>query len=455
MIAQEILRLIKQGESDFLELKRSLGERREIVETAGAFANASGGTILVGVSPQQEIIGVQIGTDTLESLANTIKQNTDPAALPSISVVQVEDKQVVAIEVDESPVKPVLAYNKPFKRVGRSNHVLSGSETAKLALESAGTSWDAGIVEGIDLFSIDEQTVRKFLAAASQKRNLEIDPQTPLPEALEKLGLLRGGKLSRAALLLFGRNPQREFLQAVVRCARFKGTKPIDFLDMQVIEGNLINQVTETMRFIQKNISLSAEIKELQREEKWEYPLTAVREGVVNAICHRDYRDSGNVQIRIFDDRLEVWNPGLLPEGLSIEDLKGPHVSRPRNKLIAHVFFLIKYIEQWGTGTLRMIEACRAADFPEPEFAEMSGNFVVAFHKSRFTEDHLKQLGLTERQRRAVEYIKANGKITNREYVKLTGVSRRTATDELQDLVKKGIFTQVGKGAGSHYQLAG
>jgi len=453
MNAQEVLQLIRQGESETLELKLSLGELRKIVETAGAFANAFGGTILVGLSPQKEIIGVQVGTNTLESLANTIKQNTDPAVLPSISTVQVEGKQVIVLQIEENSVKPVLAYNKPFKRVGRSNHILSSSEMAKLVLESDSTSWDAGIVEGIDLSLIGDRGVRKFLTAAVQERNLNIEPQTPIPEALEKLGLLREEKLTRAGVLLFGKYPQGEFLQSQVRCARFKGTKPLDFLDMQVIEGNLIDQVTETMRFIQKNINLSAEIKGLQREEKWEYPLPAVREAIVNAICHRDYRDPGNVQVRIFDDRLEVWNPGLLPEGLSIEDLKRPHVSRPRNKLIAHAFFLIKYIEQWGTGTIRMMEACRTADFSEPEFAEMSGSFVVSFHKLRFTKEYLEKLGLTERQRRAVEYVRAKEKITNREYVDLTGVSRPTATRDLTELVKKGILKQHGHGKGSYFEM--
>ena len=254
----------------------------------------------MGVSPQQEISGVQLGADTLESLANTIKQNTDPAVLPSISTEQIEGKQMIIIKVEKSPVKPVLTYAKPFKRVGRSNHILSSSEVAKLALESAGTSWDAGMVEGVELSLISDEAVPKFLTTAVQERNLEIDPRTPIRQALEKLGLLKEGKLSRAALLLLGKHPQSEFLQAEVRCARFKGTQPLDFLDMQVIEGNLIKQVTETMRFIQKNIGLSAQIKGLQREERWEYPLPAIREAVVNAICHRDYRDSGNVQVRIF-----------------------------------------------------------------------------------------------------------------------------------------------------------
>jgi len=454
MNSQEASKLIQHGESETLELKRSLGELREIVETTGAFANASGGTILAGVSPQKEIIGVRIGTDTLESLANSIKQNTDPAILPSIFTVQLKGKQVIVLQIEESSVKPVLAYNKPFKRVGRSNHILSSNEMAKLVLESAGSSWDAGIVEGIDLSLIDDQIVQKFLATAVQERNLNIEPQTSIPEVLEKLGLLKGRKLTRAAVLLFGKLPQGEFLQSQVRCARFKGTKPLDFLDMQVIEGNLIDQVTETMRFIQKNITLSAEIKGLQREENWEYPLPAVREAIVNAICHRDYRDPGNVQVRIFDDRLEVWNPGLLPEDLSIEDLKRPHVSRPRNKLIAHAFFLLKYIEQWGTGTIRMMEACQTADFPEPEFAEMSGSFVVTFHKLRFTEEYLEQLGFTERQRHAVEYVRAKGRITNREYVGLTGLSRPTATRDLTELVKKSILSQHGRGKGSYFELA-
>jgi ATP-dependent DNA helicase RecG len=360
----------------------------------------------------------------------------------------------IVLQIEESSVKPVPVYGRPFKRVGRSNHRLSSSEISKLVLESTSASWDAGIMGEANLSFIDDQAIRRFLETAVQERNLDIEPRTPIPEALEKLNLLRGGKLTRAAILLLGKRPQREFLQAQVRCARFKGTKSLDFLDMQVIEGNLVDQVTETMRFIQKNISLSAEIKELQREERWEYPLPAVREAIVNAICHRDYRDPGNVQVRIFDDRLEVWNPGLLPEGLSIEDLKRSHASRPRNKLIAHAFFLIKYIEQWGTGTLRMMEVCRTAGFPEPEFVEMSGDFMVTFHKSRFTEEYLERLGLTERQRHAVEYVRAKGRITNREYVDLTGVSRPTATRDLTELVRKGILRQHGHGKGSYFELA-
>jgi len=162
-----------------------------------------------------------------------------------------------------------------------------------------------------------------------------------MDHVLRQLGLIQDGKLTVAAVLLFGRNPQRLLTQALARCARFKGTTEVHFLDMKVIQGNIIEQVEEVMVFVKRNVRMAAEIKELRREEKWEYPLGGLREAVVNTICHRDYASSANVQIRIFDDRLEVWNPGDLPEGMTVEDLRRQHESKPRNKLIANAFFLI------------------------------------------------------------------------------------------------------------------
>jgi ATP-dependent DNA helicase RecG len=222
---------------------------------------------------------------------------------------------------------------------------------------------------------------------------------------------------------------------------------------MKVIEGTLIEQRTAILEFIRRHISMAAEVKGLEREERWEYPLEALREAVANALCHREYRDPGNVQVRIFDDRLEVWNPGLLPSELSLEALRRTHRSVPRNRLIAHAFFLIKFIEQWGTGTLRMIALCREAGLPEPEFAELSGAFVVTFRQSKLTREYLAGLGLSARQIAAVEYVQAHGRITNREYVALTHVARPTATRDLADLAAKGLVQQHGRGRGSYFTL--
>ncbi|MGH8067568.1 MAG: ATP-binding protein [Candidatus Entotheonellia bacterium] len=151
--------------------------------------------------------------------------------------------------------------------------------------------------------------------------------------------------------------------------------------------------------------------------------------------------------------RLEVWNPGLLPSELSVEALRRTHRSVPRNRLIAHAFFLIKLIEQWGTGTLRMIAVCWEAGLPEPEFAELSGAFVVTFRQSRLTREYLEGLGLSPRQITAVEYLRTRGRITKREYVGLTGASAGTAVDELRKLVDKGLLIPSGKGRARHYRL--
>jgi ATP-dependent DNA helicase RecG len=298
-------------------------------------------------------------------------------------------------------------------------------------MASRGLSWDAGPAEGCTLADVDPEAVWRFLVAAQRERNLLLDPNSPLEEVLEKLKLRREGQLTRAAVLLFGKEPQRFLRQSEVRMARFKGIQPLHFLDMKVIEGRLIDQLEAVMEFIQRHISMAAEIEGLEREERWEYPLAALREAVTNAICHRDYRDAGNVQVRIFDDRLEVWSPGLLPPEVSIESLRRTHRSVPQNRLIAYVFFLIKFVEQWGTGTLRMIEACQAAGLPDPEFAELSGAFVVTFQKSKLTREYLEGLGLTERQVTAVEFVRQKGRITNHEYAQLVGVSERTATRDL------------------------
>ena len=214
---------------------------------------------------------------------------------------------------------------------------------------------------------------------------------------------MRDGKLTNAAVLLFGKNPQRFFIQSETRCARFKGLKPLEFIDMKVFGGNIIDQRENALEFVKEHIRLHAEIKGTERVERWEYPIEAIREAITNAICHRNYETASNVQIRIFDDRIEVWGCGPLPEPLTPEDLKREHKSILRNPQIGKSFFLIKFIEQWGTGTNRMIEQCLGHGLPEPLFEEVAGDFVVTFRKYNITEEILNELN--DRQRKAIEYL--------------------------------------------------
>jgi ATP-dependent DNA helicase RecG len=454
-MAFDIQQLLRFGESEAVEFKQSVGEIQEILETIGAFANGQGGVIIIGVTPKRAVLGVNIGKDTIESLANSIQQQTDPKVFPSLSMAEVEGKTVIVLRVEESPVKPVLVQGRGYKRVGRSNHVLSSSELTRLFFASKEVSWDAGAIPGATFDDIDVDALRQFLRRAKHERNMALDVDTPLLEALEKLELLYEGKPSRAAVLLFGKRPQKFFWSSELRCARFKGTEPLHFIDMKVMEGNVIAQVPAAMEFIQRHISMAAEIvpTQVERQERWEYPLEALREAVINAACHRDYRDSGNIQVRIFDDRIEVWSPGLLPEGITIADLYRTHNSHPRNHGIARAFFLIAYIERWGTGTLRMIELCRAAGLPDPEYDEMSSAFVVTFRRSKLTRKYHEGPEQIERQKQAIEYVRQHGRITTQDYAQLLNVSTRTARRDLTALVAKGILRRVGRRKAAYFEM--
>ena len=440
-----VLETIRTGESETTEFKTSLAEWRDVVESISAFSNKNGGAIFIGVGDNCEIIGTDIGKNTIEVLANQIKQNVDPVVYPLIHVEDMDGKHVIVVEVVESEQKPVFAFGRAVIRVGKSNQKLGSEGIRNLALNTSKVYWDGRACVDADLGDIDEEKLRWFLRGAKYERRLELDPDTPVRESLEKLDLLRDGIPTNAAILLFGRDPQRFFGHSEIRCARFKGTKPLEFIDMKVFGGNLIDQREDAVEFVKEHIKLHAKIVGLERVETWEYPIDALREAVTNAICHRDYEEYANVQIRIFDDRIEIWGCGSLPEPLTVHDLKQSHRSILRNPLIGKCLFLIKFIEHWGTGTNRIIDACVTHGLPEPVFKELSGSLVVILRKM-FTKESLMDMNLNERQIKAVLYVEDKGSITNKEYQALFDVSRGTATRDLNLLEEKDMLKRIGKG---------
>lgn len=191
----------------------------------------------------------------------------------------------------------------------------------------------------------------------------------------------------------------------------------------------------------------------MQRIEKGEYPVAAIREMLLNALVHRDYMGT-SVQIRIYDDKFSIWNEGKLPADLSVEMLKLPHPSRPRNPLIADVCFKGGFIDSWGSGISKIIKACREAELPEPLLTENAGGFLAEVFKHRYAEEQLRKLDLNERQIKAVLYLVEFGKIDNKKYQELFGVSRNTASNDLTRLVELTIFRRSGtKGASVFYEL--
>jgi ATP-dependent DNA helicase RecG len=243
----------------------------EILKTISAFSNKRGGVILVGVTDHRRVVGADIGRNTLENLANYIKRETDPNVFPILDYQPIDNKTVIGIEISESVTKPVFYRNKAYIRVGRTNQKLSSTEIRNLITnESRVTSWDEQIIGEAGFEDIDAKKLFNFLKLATAKRNLDLDPETLTEDALNRLDLTKQGKLTNAAILLFGLNPQKFVLQAVTKCAKFKGIDTDEFDDMHIFEGNIIDQRDDALRFAEKYIKRSVKIKGTERVEEFE-----------------------------------------------------------------------------------------------------------------------------------------------------------------------------------------
>lgn len=451
MNQDELMGLIRKDESETAEFKENFDN--ETVETVGAFTNTTGGVILIGVSDDGKIKGVQIGKDTVKRWANQISQSTEPRVIPEIEIAEIGGKSVVAIQIKEFPLKPVSVKGRCFRRVGNSNRVMTPQEIADMHLRSTGTSWDKLPARDASADDIDQKRVRRYIKRTKDAGRKNIgDDEEPL-RVLEKLELTKDHQPTWAAILLFCKEPQRFLSQAVIHCGRFKEEATV--VDDRMIQGTIVEQVEETIDFMRKNINVKFVMTgRPEREQIWDYPFEALREAIINAVCHRDYTLPSNTEVRIYDDELIIWSPGGLPLGVTIDDLYKPHPSVLRNKGVGEVFYDMELIEKWGSGIDKMRKACVKAGLPEPGFEEYQGGFRVIFRKDIYTEEHLRNLGLNERQIKAVMYVKRKGPINLSSLKTLVPeVSEKTLYRDLQDLVNKKVLKELGKKKGRRYEL--
>lgn len=415
------------------------------------FANAHGGTIFIGKDDDGKTVGVRDYKKLMDDLPNKIRDVLGIMAEVNLR----EDGGLYFIEIVTPPYSvPISLRGNYYYRSGSTKQELKGNALMEFLLRKSGKTWDDVVEPRAAFTDIDEKTVERFKSDAAKAGRLPADDgDLPLGEFLDKLRLVENGQLKRAAVVLFGRDPGRFYPNQIVKIGRF-GSSDDDLKFQEVVEGSLLHLLRETAEQLNRKFLIKlVNFEGLQRIERGEYPVAAIREVLLNALVHRDYMSSF-IQIRIYDDKFWVWNGGALPEGISLESLKRVHSSHPRNPLIADVCFKGGYIDSWGRGTLKIINACREADLPEPNIAEMDGGFLVEIFKNRFTPEQLKKAGFNERQIKAVLYAAENGSITNSQYQKLFGVSRNTASNDLTDLVKSGVLVSSGiKGAGASYKL--
>jgi ATP-dependent DNA helicase RecG len=441
--------VLVEGESETVEFKQSLDG--EALDTVGAFANAKGGTLLVGVADDGVMKGLTFGKEIMRDWANRIVQAAH--VHPQIKRISYRGKNIVAIQVSESAVKPVPCRGRYLIRVGRSNRQMTDDDLTRAVLGRLAMTWDEIVEPRSTLKDLDSDQIKRFRTDCNQQGRRSIPPNEDDYTVLEKLGLVREGQLLRAAILLFGKEPQRFYPSAFVKIGRFRS--PTLIVDDREIYGTLFDQVENTIFYFREHLETRFEFEgEPARKVIWEYPLEALRGAVINAICHRDYLGTPHIQIRWYDDQVVLFNSGGLPPPLRLEDLKQSHPSIPRNRKIAEIFFYVGWIESWGGGIQKILDECASAGMPEPKFEERIGGLWLTFLKDILTEENLRSLGLNERQIKAVFYVKEKRRITNAEYQNLSQVSMRTATRELGELGRKGILEQAGKtGRGTFYVL--
>ncbi|MCK5130546.1 MAG: putative DNA binding domain-containing protein [Candidatus Sabulitectum sp.] len=409
--------------------------RSDFLKVISAFANTQGGILHTGLDDGGKPVGVQNTKKMLEDIPNTIRNKL--GIVPSIKLRKEEGKEVIDIAVKKSSV-PISFNGKFYVRSGSTVQELKGNDLAELLLKAMNYSWDEQVEEDATLDELCTDTMDEFKRLA-QERLPSIVKESNYTTILQKLRLLKDGKLTKAAILLFAKDPQKYCLQAVVKIGKFQSPSIIQTTD--IVEGNLFNQLNTSMEILQtKYLLRNISFEGLHRRDILEYPYEALREVIINAIIHRNYTKPIQTQLRIYPNRLVARNPGKLSPEVPVEQLKAEHDSIQRNKLIASVFYYAGFIEAWGSGMGKILEECRKQDLPEPDFIEENGVMVVTLYKNIQDEEYLKKFNLNHRQMNAVAYVKSNGRIMNHDYQKINNISKRTASRDLQKLVSLGIF---------------
>lgn len=438
------------SEQQNIEYKQSW--RDEYLKWVCGFANAQGGCIYIGIDDKGEVFGVDDYKRLMDDLPNKIVNHL--GLVVDVNLHKKDGKHYIEIIVPVSTV-PISYHGIYHYRSGSTKQELKGIALQDFLYKKIGKTWDDTIVEGTTLQDIDESAIASFLKASIRSgRIYQNANRDDLLTLLQNLDLITPeGKLKAATVLLFGKKPQRYFIHSYFKIGKF-GASDDDLKFQDTVEGNIFEMVDKVIQLLKDRYLISPITYEgIQRIEKLEYPEAALREAVLNAIVHKDYNDT-TIQLSVYDDKLMLWNPGKLPVDIPLEKLTLKHPSRPRNKHIAETFFRAGYIESWGRGIEKILSAFQDVGLPEPVFEESWGGVMVTFLKDIYTEEYLQNLNLSERQTKALLYIKKQGELTNANYQVINEISKPVATRDLADLVNRGLIVKVGStGKGTKYIL--
>ena len=387
----KIADILQQPEGRRLELKAQLPSNAELAKSIISFANDAGGEFYLGIQDKpREVTGLD--EDSLieleEKISNIIHDQCAPVILPEILFLNHEGKHIILTRIHKGSAPPYHLKNKGVKngtyiRVGSSNRQASEEIIAELERQKQNISFDSEL-----LFTkpFDKVNIDAFKEHFIEKTGEKITKQV-----LSKLDLYRaeqGKELPTIALILLSDDTLRkqQFPYAKIECARFKGTVPGNFIDQKTIDANVSLQAEQSYQFVLRHISQSSvDYTGVYRNDRWEYPIIAIREVIRNAVIHRNYSMTGkDIKIAVFDDKIEITSPGKLMPSVDFSDMDSGQ-SDIRNKVLAPVFKRLGIIEQWGNGLKLIKEELQAYPEIELSWKEPGIAFRVTFFKKNYT----------------------------------------------------------------------
>ena len=432
---------LREPEGKTLEFKRDLSSPERFLRTVVAFANTSGGTILVGIEDRsRHIRGVTEPLALEERAVNLISDSIRPRLMPDLEIVSYRNRQLLAVRVYPSSTRPhYIARTGPdagtYVRVGSTNRRADVQLIAEMQRFAKGESFDERPMPALDSEALDFRVASELFSPVRKLTRTNIDTLRLLTTHQGRSVPTVGG------LLLFGQDRLDHFPDAWIQAGRFAGTDKAAIIDQAEFKMSLIQAIEEAIAFVEKHSLHGALIGRLRRRERWSLPPAAVREAVVNAVAHADYSQQGApIRVAIFDDRLEVENPGLLPFGLTLADL--PHgISKLRNRVIGRVLHELGLVEQWGSGVPRMLAACRESGLSPPVWNEIGVRLRVTLRTER-----VGGVDVDPTDRSILDLLEHGAQRSTREIAGAIGLSPRATRTRLGKLVARGLVREIGTG---------
>ena len=378
-----LLDVLKRPEGKTLEFKRDLSSPDGVLRAIVAFANTAGGILLIGVEDvTRHVRGVREPLDVEERLTSLISDSIFPRLVPELEILPWRRTHVLALQVYPSATRPHYIKNAGLERgvyvrVGSTNRRADRELTEELRRFARGEAYDEQAMPDLDSEVLDFRAASESFAPVRKLKRSDLETLRLVVKHQGRTVPTVGG------MVLFGKERERYLPDAWIQAGRFRGTDKTHIADSAAIMSYPAQAVEEAIAFVRKHALHGAEIGAVRRKEHWNLPPAAVREAVINAVVHADYAQRGApIRVSIFDDRLEVENPGLLPFGLTVDDLR-QGISKLRNRVMGRVFHELGLIEQWGSGIQRMTAACLDAGLAAPMLEEIGTRFRVTLHTVR------------------------------------------------------------------------